>query len=130
MLIEAAERAKEELEKIDRDIKLKEQELVARPQAVRQTLDDRMINAEKQIKRFQLQLIDDKEQFLKVEEQRIRGQESLESIKKFYQPQIESLKVQADYLPLAQRPTVSLRKRKKPKKQQQPTDDNNSSSDL
>ena len=116
LLIEAAERAKEELETIRKDIALKEQGLVLIPQNIRQQLDDGMVRKEQMILRLQQELIDDWEQYDRVEQQWIKGKESLEAIRDFYRPQLLSLEAQASYVPLTQRATISRRK-KKPKQQ-------------
>ena len=113
-LIEAAKVAKEQLDSILKDIALKHSELVQAPLDVRTALDKRMTEIEAQIASLQQELIEVKAEYLESETQWVEGQKSFEAIKVYYEPQLISLRTQANYIPLAQRSTVS--RRKKPKK--------------
>ena len=114
-LIEAAKVAKEQLDSILKDIALKHSQLVQAPLDVRTALDKRMGEIEAQIASLEQELIEAKAEYLESEIQWVKGQKSFEAIKVYYEPQLISLRTQADYIPLAQRSTVSRRrKRKKP----------------
>ena len=114
-LIEAAKVAKGQLNAIRKDLAIKFQELVLGPQEVRQAIDDDIQEMEAEILRLQEEIIIAKEQYAASEQTWVQGQQSYEAIEIYYRPQITSLDMQASYVPLSQRATVSRRKRKKPK---------------
>ena len=120
LLIAAAEAAREEIETINKNLKLKFFQLVEAPLSVRTNLDKKIGDMTAEVARLQEAIVEGKEQFIESETKWIAGQKSYEAIKEYYRPQLLSLEAQADYVPLAQRATVSRRK-KKPRQQ---TNDN------
>ena len=113
-LIKAAKYAKEKLDGIRKDLRIKFEELVLVPQETRQQIEDKITKMEEQILHLQEEIKEAKAQHLRVEEQWISGQESYTAIELFYKPQILTLETQSEYVPLSQRATVS--RRRKPKK--------------
>ena len=115
-LIEASKVAQQQLDSILKDIALKHSQLVQAPLDVRTALDKRMVEIEAQIASLQQELIEAKADYVESETQWLEGQKSFEAIKVYYEPQLISLRTQANYIPLAQRSTVSRRRKPKNKK--------------
>ena len=115
-LIAAAKVAAEKLQGIYKELMNKRYQLVEVPEKVREDLGNTIVSKEQQIIRLQKEIAEAKIQYKELEGQWVEGMKSYEAIELYYQPQIIALKTQADYVPLAQRATVSRRrKQKKPK---------------
>ena len=113
-LIQASKIAKEKIDALKKDLSIKYHELVLIPQETRQKIGDEIDAMEEEIRLLYQDIKEAKADYVQIEEQWKKGEETFASIELFYKPQITALEAQADYTPLAQRATVT--RRRKPKR--------------